>query len=224
MLTSRCSQPDEAPLPPSSSGRGHHPFKVAARVRIPLGVRHIHHWSRGEVWSSRRPVKPEVAGSSPVGTANTADECRPHPPSHGRVAQSAERPPEKRKVPGSTPGSTTTTRASSEPLSVDWREVDSSSIPRNPTRPAARPHESARRWPPERARRRRSVGAAALACRCHSKVNDHGDIVRRSGVVHFVFELVEENHLSDDEQAAFAQRRRALPHVARLALPAGLQG
>ena len=39
VLTSRCSQPDEAPLPPSSSGRGHHPFKVAARVRIPLGVR-----------------------------------------------------------------------------------------------------------------------------------------------------------------------------------------
>src|SRR5262245_16744833 len=27
--------------PPSSSGLGHHPFKVAARVRIPLGV-HIH--------------------------------------------------------------------------------------------------------------------------------------------------------------------------------------
>ena len=25
-------------LPPSSSGLGHHPFKVAARVRIPLGV------------------------------------------------------------------------------------------------------------------------------------------------------------------------------------------
>ena len=39
VLMFRCSQPDEAPLPPSSSGRGHHPFKVAARVRIPLGVR-----------------------------------------------------------------------------------------------------------------------------------------------------------------------------------------
>ena len=26
-------------------------------------------WSRGEVWSSRWPVKPEVAGSNPVGTA-----------------------------------------------------------------------------------------------------------------------------------------------------------
>ena len=55
--------------PPSSSGLGHHPFKVAARVRIPLGVHINNHWSRGEVWSSRRPVKPEVAGSSPVGTA-----------------------------------------------------------------------------------------------------------------------------------------------------------
>ena len=27
--------------PPSSSGLGHHPFKVAARVRIPLGVREM---------------------------------------------------------------------------------------------------------------------------------------------------------------------------------------
>src|SRR5690606_37288872 len=25
-------------------------------------------WSRGAVWSARRPVKPEVAGSNPVGT------------------------------------------------------------------------------------------------------------------------------------------------------------
>ena len=28
----------DVPKPPSSSGLGHHPFKVAARVRIPLGV------------------------------------------------------------------------------------------------------------------------------------------------------------------------------------------
>ena len=39
------------PKPPSSSGLGHHPFKVAARVRIPLGVpdrfavRHLVHIS-----------------------------------------------------------------------------------------------------------------------------------------------------------------------------------
>ena len=26
-------------------------------------------WSRGAVWSARRPVKPEAAGSNPVGTA-----------------------------------------------------------------------------------------------------------------------------------------------------------
>ena len=74
LLDSGRSQRDKAIAfrPPSSSGLGHHPFKVAARVRIPLGVRRvsvIHIWSRGEVWSSRRPVKPEVAGSSPVGTA-----------------------------------------------------------------------------------------------------------------------------------------------------------
>ena len=71
---------------PSSSGPGHRPFKAAARVRIPLGARkrsqqlHDHSslqdhrsckttWSRGEAWSSRRPVKAEVAGSNPVGTA-----------------------------------------------------------------------------------------------------------------------------------------------------------
>ena len=28
--------------------------------------------SRGAVWSARRPVKPEVAGSNPVGTATTS--------------------------------------------------------------------------------------------------------------------------------------------------------
>jgi hypothetical protein len=32
-------------LPPSSSGLGHHPFKVAARVRIPLGV-------QDQMWSN----------------------------------------------------------------------------------------------------------------------------------------------------------------------------
>jgi hypothetical protein len=34
-----------------------------------LGVQHDTTWSRGEAWSSRRPVKPEAAGSNPVGTA-----------------------------------------------------------------------------------------------------------------------------------------------------------
>ena len=40
LIAFHCSQP-ESSLPPSSSGLGHHPFKVAARVRIPLGVQHI---------------------------------------------------------------------------------------------------------------------------------------------------------------------------------------
>ena len=34
------------------------------------------YWSRGEVRSSRRPVKPEVAGSNPVGTANRGHQAR----------------------------------------------------------------------------------------------------------------------------------------------------
>ena len=51
--------------------------------------------SRGAVWSARRPVKAEVAGSNPVGTATNfflleKEICG------GRVAQLAERPPEKR--------------------------------------------------------------------------------------------------------------------------------
>ena len=102
-------------LPPSSSGLGHHPFKVAARVRIPLGVRNTTSRSRGEVWSSRRPVKPEVAGSSPVGTATGPPQGGPVHISpggsparpDGRVAQLAEHTPEKRGVRGSTPRSTT---------------------------------------------------------------------------------------------------------------------
>jgi hypothetical protein len=36
-------------LPPSSSGLGHHPFKVAARVRIPLGVPDHRGQTRGPV-------------------------------------------------------------------------------------------------------------------------------------------------------------------------------
>ena len=55
-------------------------------------------WSRGAAWSARRPVTPEVAGSNPVGTATNQP---------GRVAQLAERAPEKREVTGSTPVPTT---------------------------------------------------------------------------------------------------------------------
>src|SRR5215212_152339 len=91
-------------LPPSSSGLGHHPFKVAARVRIPLGVR---------TYATGPVVKSGVhAGLS---SRRSRVQVPSGPLTHlggaaGRVAQSAERPPEKRKVTGSTPVSTTTIR------------------------------------------------------------------------------------------------------------------
>ena len=96
--------------PPSSSGLGRRPFTPVTRVRIPLGVRRRYGssrttWSCGAVWSARRPVKPEVAGSNPVRTANltgSSEQVR-----RGRVAQLEEHSPEKRGVPGSTPGPTT---------------------------------------------------------------------------------------------------------------------
>ena len=75
LLDSSCPSASFVHEPPSSSGLGHHPFKVAARVRIPLGVPHA---ITVEVpwcsWSARRPVKPEAAGSSPVGTATRPSE------------------------------------------------------------------------------------------------------------------------------------------------------
>ena len=69
----RGSETVARPRPPSSSGLGHRPFKAAARVRIPLGAP-VGSRSRGAVWSARRPVKPEVAGSNPVGTASLAQQ------------------------------------------------------------------------------------------------------------------------------------------------------
>jgi hypothetical protein len=50
---------------------------------------------------ARRPVKAEVAGSNPVGTAPGPEAPRPRP--HGQVAQSVERAAENRKVGGSIP-------------------------------------------------------------------------------------------------------------------------
>jgi hypothetical protein len=50
---------------------------------------------------ARRPVKAEVAGSNPVGTA--PDRRQPAPGSPGQVAQSVERAAENRKVGGSIP-------------------------------------------------------------------------------------------------------------------------
>jgi hypothetical protein len=57
--------------PPSSSGLGLRPFKAAARVRIPLGVRDGSCYSKAQwrSWLARRPVTAKVAGSSPVWVA-----------------------------------------------------------------------------------------------------------------------------------------------------------
>ncbi len=55
----------------------------------------------GAVWSARRPVKPEVAGSNPVRSATSVRR------GGGRVAQLVERAPEKREVRGSIPRPTT---------------------------------------------------------------------------------------------------------------------
>ncbi len=73
--------PSREEEPPSSSGLGRLPFTQVTRVQIPLGVQNIDRvwnfcskprWSCGAVWSARRPVKPEVAGSNPVRTATVA--------------------------------------------------------------------------------------------------------------------------------------------------------
>ncbi len=61
-------------------------------------------WGRGEAWSSRRPVKPEVAGSNPVVPATSLHTCGEV---FGQIAQSVERRSEKAEVDGSTPSLTT---------------------------------------------------------------------------------------------------------------------
>lgn len=66
---------------------------------------------RGEVWSSRRPVKPEVAGSNPVAPARINRSDR-KVRAFGQVAQLVEHRSEKPGVGGSSPPLTTT----SEPL------------------------------------------------------------------------------------------------------------
>ena len=94
--------PPRGDEPPSSSGLGRRPFKAVTGIRTPLGA--LTTRSCGAVWSARRPVKAEAAGSNPVRTARdvpVAPAAGPSPP--GRVAQLAERAPEKREVTGSTP-------------------------------------------------------------------------------------------------------------------------
>ncbi len=94
--------------PPSSSGLGRRPFTAVTGIRTPLGVPV---WSCGAVWSARRPVKAEAAGSNPVRTASASGFGRLL---HGRVAQSAEHTPEKRGVTGSTPVPATIAQARHE--------------------------------------------------------------------------------------------------------------
>jgi hypothetical protein len=99
-------------LPPSSSGLGLRPFKAATGIRIPLGAQR----GRGEVWSSRRPVKPEVAGSNPVAPARHDARTFVRASFHnGQVAQLAEHRSEKAGVGGSSPPLTTGTERSSVP-------------------------------------------------------------------------------------------------------------
>src|SRR5437899_3638446 len=85
-------------------------------------------WSCGAVWSARRPVKPEVAGSNPVRTAQH----------HGRVAQLVERAPEKREVRGSTPRPTTTRNAAQEPGPVRAKDGTNAPLREESCRSASR--------------------------------------------------------------------------------------
>ena len=102
--------------PPSSSGPGRCPFKAVTAVRIRSGVRvpparaARKARSCGAVWSARRPVKAEAAGSNPVRTAGWLAALQ------GRVAQSAEHTPEKRGVTGSTPVPATKRQGRSRPV------------------------------------------------------------------------------------------------------------
>ena len=112
--------------PPSSSGLGRRPFKAVTGIRTPLGARNAR--SCGAVWSARRPVKAEAAGSNPVRTASCRElrargrersgaertggsgerpegrwqvpaAERVRPRKQGRVAQLAERAPESARSP-----------------------------------------------------------------------------------------------------------------------------
>ena len=92
--------------PPSSSGLGHHPFKVATRIRTPLGAQEDHHaWSRGAAWLCSPPC--QGGGRGFKSRRDRSD--RGHAPrSPGQVAQSVERAAENRKVGGSIPSLPTT--------------------------------------------------------------------------------------------------------------------
>ena len=79
-----------AQAPPSSSGLGRRPFKAVTRVRIRWGYgKTVSVMTQSKVlwssWSARRPVKAEVAGSSPVRTADDVFGHHQKPDSHQRV-------------------------------------------------------------------------------------------------------------------------------------------
>ena len=119
-------------MPPSSSGLGRRPFKAETRVQIPLGVRNANpgrhrsgcrHRSgehQGKIGihgpvvqfgvhaglSSRRP-RVQIPSGPPTKREAYSRVSHKTLARNGRVAQSVERPPEKRKVPGSIPGPTT---------------------------------------------------------------------------------------------------------------------
>ncbi len=126
--------------PPSSSGLGRRPFKAVTRVRIPLGVQCREHRRSGRIGvapertASASLPKPSERPPGRSGGRTTvlvpwcSLECtlacqargrgfKSRRDRHGRVAQSAERPPEKRKVTGSTPVPTTTRTTRSDPVS-----------------------------------------------------------------------------------------------------------
>src|SRR4029450_9136271 len=94
--------------PPSSSGLGHHPFKVATRIRTPLGAQEDHHaWSRGAAWLCSPPC--QGGGRGFKSRRDRSDRGHPpQPPPPGQVAQSVERAAENRKVGGSIPSLPTT--------------------------------------------------------------------------------------------------------------------
>src|SRR4029450_1424827 len=87
--------------PPSSSGLGHHPFKVATRIRTPLGAQEDHHaWSRGAAWLCSPPCQ---GGGRGFKSRRDRSDRGHQPRSPGQVAQSVERAAENRKVGGSIP-------------------------------------------------------------------------------------------------------------------------
>ena len=90
-------------------GRGRHP--ILSTNPLPIYFhgrtrdrREVATWARRTVWSVRRPVKPEVAGSNPVVPARPGSQ---ETGLGGQVAQSVERWSEKPEVDGSTPSLTT---------------------------------------------------------------------------------------------------------------------